>query len=121
MMNRCDYHPCFPQRALLDSETGELRERRLAHREEAEGFYRDLGHGMKARVGMEASGQARLPRPEPSGYGSRKRIARMPNCYAAVAGRSLSTDLGDERRESRPSVIAVAPALDGANAHASDG
>jgi transposase len=37
-----------------------LQERRLEHREEAEKFYRDLGaQGMKVRVGMEASGQAR--------------------------------------------------------------
>jgi transposase len=45
---------------MLDTETGELGERRLAHREEAEAFYRDLGaRGMSVRVGMEASGQAR--------------------------------------------------------------
>jgi len=44
----------------VDSETGELQERRLQHREEAEKFYRDLAaQGMKVRVGMEASGHAR--------------------------------------------------------------
>jgi transposase len=44
----------------VDTATGELRERRLQHREEAEGFYRDLAaKGMKVRVGMEASGHAR--------------------------------------------------------------
>ena len=44
----------------MDSETGELQERRLQHREEAEKFYRDLAaEGMKVRVGMEASGHAR--------------------------------------------------------------
>ena len=44
----------------MDSETGELQERRLQHREEAEKFYRDLAaQGMKVRVGMEASGHAR--------------------------------------------------------------
>src|SRR6202035_1938377 len=38
----------------------ELQERRLQHREEAEKFYRDLAaQGIKMRVGMEASGQAR--------------------------------------------------------------
>jgi hypothetical protein len=56
----CDYHPAFQQIAFLDTETGELQERRLQHREEAEMFYRDLGvPGVKARVGMEASGHAR--------------------------------------------------------------
>ena len=56
----CDYHPGFQQIAFVDTETGELRERRLEHREAAEKFYRDLAaQGMKVRVGMEASGHAR--------------------------------------------------------------
>jgi transposase len=56
----CDYHPGFQQIAFVDTDTGELRERRLQHREEAEGFYRHLAaKGMKVRVGMEASGHAR--------------------------------------------------------------
>ncbi|MFZ0861623.1 MAG: IS110 family transposase [Candidatus Sulfotelmatobacter sp.] len=56
----CDYHPGFQQIAFVDTDTGELQERRLQHPEEAEKFYRDLAaHGMKVRVGMEASGQAR--------------------------------------------------------------
>jgi transposase len=56
----CDYHPSFQQIAFVDTETGEQQERRLQHREEAEKFYRDLAaQGMKVRVGMEASGQAR--------------------------------------------------------------
>jgi transposase len=56
----CDYHPGFQQIAFVDSDTGELQERRLQHREEAERFYRDLAaQGMKVRVGMEASGHAR--------------------------------------------------------------
>ncbi len=36
----CDYHPSFQQIALVNTETGELQERRLGHREEAEQFYR---------------------------------------------------------------------------------
>ena len=56
----CDYHPSFQQIASVDTETGELQERRLQHREEAEKFYRELAaQGMKVRVGMEASGHAR--------------------------------------------------------------
>ena len=55
-----DYHPGFQQIAYVDTESGELQERRLQHREEAEKFYRDLAaQEMKVRVGMEASGQAR--------------------------------------------------------------
>src|SRR6266481_6305565 len=56
----CDYHPSFQQIAFVDTETGELQERRLQHREEAEKFYRDLAaQGKKVRVGREASGHAR--------------------------------------------------------------
>ena len=60
MIIGCDYHPGFQQIAFVDTDTGELQERRLQHREEAEKFYRDLAaQGMKVRVGMEASGHAR--------------------------------------------------------------
>jgi transposase len=56
----CDYHPGFQQIAYVDTETGEVQERRLAHREEAEQFYRALRQPPEmVRVGMEASGQAR--------------------------------------------------------------
>jgi transposase len=56
----CDYHPGFQQIAFVDTETGELQERRLEHPEEAEKFYRDLGgQGASVRIGMEASGHAR--------------------------------------------------------------
>jgi transposase len=56
----CDYHPSFQQIAFVNTETGELEERRLAHREEAEQFYRELkDKNLSARVGMEASGHSR--------------------------------------------------------------
>ncbi|MGC2108299.1 MAG: hypothetical protein WA655_02200 [Candidatus Korobacteraceae bacterium] len=55
-----DFHPEFQQIAYLDSDTGELTEKRLGHREEAERFYRTLvGSGLRVRVGMEASGHGR--------------------------------------------------------------
>jgi transposase len=55
----CDYHPGLQQIAHVDSETGECKERRLDHREEAEKFYRDLwARGVSVRVGMEASRHA---------------------------------------------------------------
>ena len=53
-----DFHPEFQQIAAVDTDSGELQEKRLGHREEAEKFYRALA-GEKVRVGMEASGQAR--------------------------------------------------------------
>src|SRR6266851_3078300 len=55
-----DYHPAFQQIAFVDTETGELQERRLEHAEVAEKFYRELAaQGKKVHVGMEASGHAR--------------------------------------------------------------
>lgn len=55
-----DFHPEFQQIALVDKDTGEFQEKRLAHRDEAEKFYRGLAAaGQKVRVGMEASGHAR--------------------------------------------------------------
>jgi transposase len=55
-----DFHPEFQQIAWVDKDTGEFQEKRLAHREEAEKFYRDLAAaGQQVRVGMEASGHAR--------------------------------------------------------------
>jgi len=55
-----DFHPEFQQMASVDTDTGEVQEKRLAHREEAEKFYRALAvQTMKVRVGMEASGHAR--------------------------------------------------------------
>jgi transposase len=53
-----DFHPEFQQIAWVDTETGEFQEKRLAHPDEAEKFYRALA-GEKVRVGMEASGHTR--------------------------------------------------------------
>jgi transposase len=51
----CDFHPGFQQVAIFDNLTGEIKEKRLQHRAEAEQFYRSLG-GQEVRVGMEACG-----------------------------------------------------------------
>ena len=53
-----DFHPEFQQIAAVDTDTGEFQEKRLAHPDEAEKFYRAVA-GQKVRVGMEASGHAR--------------------------------------------------------------
>ena len=52
----CDYHPGFEQIACVDTETGELQERRLQHREEAEKFYRDLAAQGKCAWGWKPVG-----------------------------------------------------------------
>jgi transposase len=50
----CDFHPGFQQVAIFDNRTGEIQEKRLPHRAEAEQFYRSLSGPV--RVGMEACG-----------------------------------------------------------------
>ena len=55
-----DFHPEFQQIALVDKDTGEFQEKRLAHRDEVEKFYRAVtAAGQQVRVGMEARGHAR--------------------------------------------------------------
>jgi transposase len=51
----CDFHPGFQQVAIFDNLTGEIKEKRLQHRAEAERFYGSLA-GQEVRVGMEACG-----------------------------------------------------------------
>lgn len=62
MIIGCNFHPSFQQIAYVDQETGEYRERRLNHVEEAERFYRSLA-GKRVRVGVEATGSLRWFRP----------------------------------------------------------
>ena len=55
-----DFYPEFQQIAMVDTDTGELQEQRLHHREEAESFYPELAaRENPVRVSMEASGHAR--------------------------------------------------------------
>ena len=55
-----DFHPEFQQIAMLNTTTGEVEEKRLAHPGEAEKLYRALASaGETVRIGMEASGHAR--------------------------------------------------------------
>jgi transposase len=51
----CDFHPGFQQVAIFDNQSGEVQEKRLQHRVEAEQFYRSLAC-QQVRVGMEACG-----------------------------------------------------------------
>jgi len=51
----CDYHPGFEQIAKLDTETGQVEERRLSHKEEAQQFYASLAD-QEVLVGIEACG-----------------------------------------------------------------
>jgi transposase len=53
----CDFHPSWQQIAVLDVETGEVRERKLVNGDgEAERFYRQLAP--PALIGVEACGNS---------------------------------------------------------------
>ena len=102
----CDYHPSFQQIAFVDTETGELKEQRLAHREEAEQFYRALAaRGQQVRVGMEASGHARW---------FERALAELQ--FELCMG-DASADLGAELGEPGFAATAVASPPHGASAH----
>ena len=51
----CDFLPGVQQIAMFVNRTGEVEEKRLQHRAEAEQFYRSVA-GQQVRVGMEACG-----------------------------------------------------------------
>jgi hypothetical protein len=123
----CDYHPGFQQIAFVDSETGELGERRLVHCEEAEQFYGKLKEpSMQVRVGMEASGHARwfehllhdLQFELWIGAAAEIRTKRVAQTkdgpsgsaafVAADAGRPVSEDLGARCSQSGLATAAVA-------------
>jgi transposase len=53
----CDFHPSWQQIAWVDTESGEIQERKLIHATgEAEQFYRSLKRS--ARVGLESTGNS---------------------------------------------------------------
>jgi hypothetical protein len=61
MIIGCDYHPGFQQIAWVDTDTGELSERRLLHREEAEQFYHKLQEQrLRVRVSATVNPRTRL-------------------------------------------------------------
>ena len=63
-----DFHPEFQQIASVDIDTGEFQEKRLAHREEAEKFYRALRAEGASGDGSQWTGSltsARRTKPDP--------------------------------------------------------
>ncbi len=107
----CDYHPAFQQIAFVDTDTGELQERRLQHREEAEKFYRDLAaQEMKVRVGMEASGHAR--------WFERLLGELQIELWIGDAAEIRTKRVRKQKTDRQDAQPTVAPTPDGAGAHA---
>ena len=123
-----DFHPEFQQIALLNTTTGEVEEKRLAHPGEAEKFYHALpSAGETVRIGMEASGHARwferlvaelqfdLWIGSPAAIRARRERSRRrspdaPPISEPAARESLCEDLGAKLGEPRYSAVVVAPA-----------
>jgi hypothetical protein len=104
----CDYHPGFQQIAFVDTETGEVSERRLAHREEAEQFYCKLSEqGLKARVGMEASGHSRWFESQ----GTKSAAVAQSILPPRHAPRTKDRQSGNGAKAGGASVLDVAPRL----------
>ena len=84
-----DFHPEFQQIAWVDTDTGEVREQPLRHRQEAETLERERARqATHVRVGMEASGHAR--------WFERDRSPGRPPYPGRTAGKSFSADLDTE-------------------------
>src|SRR6266576_1674160 len=97
-----DYHPGFQQIAYVDSETGELQERRLEHREEAEKFYRELAESRSAAAAVASTpdGTGAHPDHEPAASGSPERRSALEEEVVAgsrtgTTGRDPVSSVGD--------------------------
>jgi hypothetical protein len=83
MIIGCDFHPRYQQMAMLNTETGELVERRLEHEnEEARAFYASLPK--TARVGMQATGYAQWFEPMRAEQGHELWIGHASEIRAGV-------------------------------------
>ena len=89
----CDFHSRFQQIAMVDTETGELIERRLEHGNgEAEKFYAGLEKAV--RVGMEATGYAQWFERMPARRGHELWVGDAAEIRAAMV-RKQKTDSRD--------------------------
>jgi transposase len=95
MIIGCDFHSRFQQIAMLETETGEITERRLEHQNgEAQAFYAALGRPV--RVGMEATGYARWFERMLAEQGHELWIGDAAKIRASVV-RKQKTDVRDAR------------------------
>jgi len=131
----CDFHPGYQQIAMLDEETGEVREKALSHEkiEEVRAFYSALQGPV--RVGIEASGQSQwferllaelghelwigdAAKIRASCERKQKTDRRDALLLLAVAdGRAVSADLGADASRARHAAVVVASCKVGEDAH----
>jgi len=91
----CDFHPSYQQIAMVDTETGEVREGRLEHEQgEARRFYESLEGPV--RVGMEAVGNSQWFEKMLAGQGHELWIGDAAQIRRLVV-RAQKTDRRDAR------------------------
>lgn len=105
----CDFHPGFQQIAMVETGSGELRQLRLAHKEEARGFYASL-LGREVLVGVEACGYTQWFEQMLEGMGHRLLIGDAAAIRASFTRRQ-KTDRGDASHILRLLVEERFPAL----------
>jgi transposase len=89
----CDFHPSYQQIAVLDMETGEVREKKLMHANgEAKSFYSTLEG--PALIGMEATGNSRWFEQMVEGFGHHLLIGDAAQIRASYV-RKQKTDKRD--------------------------
>src|SRR5271157_3943949 len=89
----CDFHPEFQQVAMVDTESGEYRQARLQHQEQARAFYAALV-GKPVRVGFEACGYTQWLEPLLSAMGHQWRRGDAAQIRACMTRRQ-KTDQRD--------------------------
>ena len=134
----CDFHPSYQQIAMVETETGELREGRLEHEQgEARRFYQAL-QGQKVRVGIEAVGNSQWFEQMLAEMGHELWIGDAAQIRRLVV-RKQKTDRRDAQhildllvdgrfpklwvptqRDPRCAAVVAAPAEAGGNAHAGE-
>jgi len=105
----CDFHPGFQQVAVLDTGSGEVRDLRLGHKEEARQFYAGL-RGQEVLVGIEASGYSQWFEQMLEGMGYGYRIGDAAAIRASYV-RKQKTDRRDAGHILRLLVEGRFPAL----------
>jgi len=105
----CDFHPGFQQIAVLDTESGEVRDLRLAHQQQAREFYAGL-QGKEVLVGVEACGYTQWFEQMLEGLGHRFQIGDAAAIRASYV-RKQKTDRRDAGHILRLLVEGRFPAL----------
>jgi len=105
----CDFHPGFEQIAMVETDSGEMRQLRLGHKEEARQFYAGL-RGKEVLVGVESCGYTQWLEQMLEGMGHQFRMGDAAAIRASYV-RKQKTDKRDAGHILRLLVEGRFPAL----------